>query len=240
MSDKPKYKRVLLKVSGEGMCSPGGFGIEPHAVSALVGEILPVTRMGVQIGLVRGGGNFIRGRDLADNPDIHRVTADNMGMLATVMNSIALQDALESHDVPARVLSAIPMPQICEPFVRRQAVKHLEDGRVVILAGGTGSPFFTTDMCAALRANEINADVLLKATKVDGVFEADPVTCPEAKKFDRLSYRQVLADRLGVMDLTGISMCMESGMPIVVFKLADAGNLMRAVCGRKVGTIIAE
>jgi len=240
MPDTPKYKRVLLKVSGEGMCSPGGFGIEPDAVSMLVREILPVTKMGVQMGLVPGGGNFIRGRDLADNPHIHRVTADYMGMLATVMNAIALQDALESYGVPATVLSAVPMPQICELFIRRQAVRHLEDGRVVILAGGTGSPFFTTDMCAALRANEINAEVLLKATKVDGVFDADPAVRPEAKKFDRLSYRQVLADRLGVMDFTGISMCMERGIPIVVFELAKAGSLLQAVCGRKVGTIIAE
>ncbi len=240
MTKAPRYKRVLLKISGEGMCSVGGFGIDPAAVSAVVGEIHPLVEMGVQVGLVIGGGNFIRGRDLADDPHIHRVTADNMGMLATVINAIALQDAMESHGVRACVLSAIPMPQICDPFITRDAVKHLEEGRVVVMAAGTGSPFFTTDMCAALRANEVNAEVVLKATKVDGVFDADPLTHPNAKKYDRLSYQKVLADRLGVMDLTAISMCMESRIPIIVLQLTNKGNLLKAVRGEQVGTIITE
>ncbi len=240
MAKQPKYKRVLLKVSGEGMCQPGGFGIDTAAVSTAVQEILPVVNQGVQIGLVIGGGNFIRGRDLADNPHIHQVTADYMGMLATVINAIALQDALESHDIPARVLSAIPITQVCEPFIRRRAIRHLEKGRVVILAAGTGNPFFTTDMCAVLRANEIHAEVLLKATKVDGVFDDDPAKNPKAKKFDHLTYKKVLDDKLGVMDFTAISMCMESHIPIVVFKLSTPGNLAKAVAGEKVGTTITD
>ena len=240
MTDAPKYKRILLKISGESMSSTGQFGIKADAVSLVVGELRPLVEMGVQVGLVVGGGNFVRGRDLAGVPDIHRVTADYMGMLATVMNAIALQDALESNGIPARVLSALPMPQVCEPFVRRQAVAHLETGRVVLLAGGTGSPFFTTDMCAALRANEIAAEVLFKATKVDGVFDADPVKNPDAKKYDTLSYQKVLADRLGVMDLTAISMCMESRIPIVVFQLDKPGNLQAALAGKPVGTLIRE
>ena len=240
MSDAPKYKRILLKISGESMSSTGQSGIRSDAVELVVDELRPLIQMGVQVGLVVGGGNFVRGRDLAGVPAIHRVTADYMGMLATVINGIALQDALESSGVPARVLSAIPMPQVCEQFIRRVAVRHLEQGRVVILAGGTGSPFFTTDMCAALRANEIAAEVLFKATKVDGVFDADPVKNPAARKYDRLDYQKVLADRLGVMDLTAISMCMESRIPILVFQLDKPGNLLGAVTGQTVGTIITD
>ena len=240
MPETPLHKRVLLKISGEAFCSDGGVGIESEAVSTVVREVATVVEMGVQVGLVVGGGNFIRGRDLSDDPHIHRVTADHMGMLATVINAIALQDALETNDIPTRVLSAVPMPQICEPFIRRRALRHIEKQRVVILAGGTGSPFFTTDMCAALRASEIHADVVFKATKVDGVFDADPVTHPEAKKYERLTYQKVLADRLGVMDLTAISMCMEQRIPIVVFQLTIPGNLRRAVCGEPVGTIITD
>jgi uridylate kinase len=240
MSKTPRYKRVLLKISGEGLCSPGGFGIETSAVSVVVEEIRPLVEMGVQVGLVIGGGNFIRGRDLTDNPYIHRVTADNMGMLATVINGIALQDALESNEVPARMLSALPMGQICEPFVPREGIRYLEEGRVVILAGGTGNPFFTTDMCAALRANELGAEVLLKATKVDGVFDADPVTHPEAKKYEKLSYKKFLADKLGVMDLTAISLCMENRTPIIVFQLTKKGNLLKAATGQSIGTVITD
>jgi uridylate kinase len=240
MPKTPRYKRVLLKISGEALCSAGGFGIETEAVSTVVGEISPVVEMGVQVGLVVGGGNFIRGRDLADSPNIHRVTADHMGMLATVINAVALQDALETEGISTRVLSAVPMPQVCEPFIRRRALSHLEKQRVVIFAGGTGSPFFTTDMCAALRANEIHADVLLKATKVDGVFDADPVTHPEAKKYERLTYQKALVDRLGVMDLTAVAMCMEHSIPIVVFQLTVPGNLRRTVCGEAVGTTITD
>jgi len=239
MGQKP-YKRVLVKLSGEAMCPPGSYGIDPAAVAGVVNEVLPVAKLGVQIGLVIGGGNFVRGRDLASDPHIQRATADYMGMLATVINALALQDALESHGLTTRVLSALSMSAVCEPFIRRRAVRHLEKGRVVILAGGTGSPFFTTDTCAALRSQEIHAQVLLKATKVDGVFDADPATDARAKKYDRLSYSKVLDDRLGIMDLTAISMCMESKIPIIVFALSKSGSLLAAVQGKPVGTIIAE
>jgi len=239
MGQKP-YKRVLVKLSGEAMCPPGSYGIDPAAVAGVVNEVLPVAKLGVQIGLVIGGGNFVRGKDLASDPNIQRATADYMGMLATVINALALQDALESHGLTTRVLSALSMSAVCEPFIRRRAVRHLEKGRVVILAGGTGSPFFTTDTCAALRSQEIHAQVLLKATKVDGVFDADPATDARAKKYDRLSYSKVLDDRLGIMDLTAISMCMESKIPIIVFALSKSGSLLAAVQGKPVGTIIAE
>ncbi len=240
MADALKYKRVLLKISGEGLCAPGGFGVDGDAVAAVVEEIAPLLDMGLQIGLVIGGGNFIRGRDLAGNPHIQPVTADYMGMLATLINALAMQDSLESHGVGARVLSAIPVTQVCEPFSRRAAINYLDAGNVVILAAGTGSPFFTTDMCAALRANEIDAEVLLKATKVDGVFDNDPVTHPDAVKYDTLTYQKVLADKLGVMDLTAISMCMTTDVPIIVFKLTEPGNLLRAVRGEAIGTLITD
>ena len=240
MADALKYNRVLLKISGEGLCAPGGFGVDGDAVTAVVEEIAPLLDMGVQIGLVVGGGNFIRGRDLAGNPHIQPVTADYMGMLATLINALAMQDSLESHGVGARVLSAIPVTQVCEPFSRRAAINYLDAGNIVILAAGTGSPFFTTDMCAALRANEIDAEVLFKATKVDGVFDNDPVTHPDAIKYDTLTYQKVLADKLGVMDLTAISMCMTTDVPIVVFKLTEPGNLLRAVRGEAVGTLITD
>ncbi len=236
----PQYKRVLLKLSGEALCEPGGFGIDVPAVDRLIEEIQPAVSLGVQMGIVVGGGNFVRGRSLGGNPPIQRATADHMGMLATVMNALALQDSLESAGLSARVQSAIPMTSLCETFIRRRAMEHLESGRIVILAGGTGSPFFTTDTCASLRALEINAQALLKATKVDGVFDCDPVNNPAARKYDRLTYQKVLADRLGVMDLTAISMCMESRLPIVVFDLFRKGNLLAAVKGEKVGTTIAE
>jgi len=237
---RPEYKRVLLKISGESMCRPGGFGIDAEAISSVVEELAPLAAAKVQIGLVIGGGNFIRGGELARKANIDRAAADYMGMLATIINAIALHDSLETKGIAAEVLSAIPMPQVCESFTARQAVSQLEDGRIVILAGGTGSPFFTTDMCAALRAKEIGAEVLFKATKVDGVFEADPVTNPDAKKYDRLTYQKVLADRLGVMDLPAISMCMESHIPVVVFQLSGPGNLLKAVRGQAVGTTITD
>ena len=237
---KSKYECVLIKLSGESFCPPGGFGIETSALSALVAELLPAAEMGVRMGLVVGGGNFVRGRSLATIPSIQRATADYMGMLATVINALALQDALEKAGVPTRVLGAITMTAVCEPFIRRRAIRHLEKGRVVILAGGTGSPFLTTDTCAALRANEIGAEALLKATKVEGVFDSDPVKNPSAKRYSRLTYQKVLADRLGVMDLTAISMCMENRIPIIVFELSKRGNLADVLSGEDVGTIIAE
>ena len=240
MARTPKYKRVLLKLSGEALCAPGGFGVKADALSATVAEILPVVKMGMQVAIVIGGGNFIRGRDLTGNQHIQRATADYMGMLATVMNALALQDSLEAHGVQTRVLGAITMTAVCEPFIRLRAIRHLEKGRVIILAGGTGSPFFTTDTCAALRAQEIGAEILLKATKVDGVFDSDPQKNPKARKYHRLTYERALSEHLGVMDATAISMCMESKMPILVFKLSGKGNLAAAVCGEEIGTIVTE
>ena len=240
MPTKPRYKRVLLKVSGEAFCRPGGCGIVPDALAATVEEMLPVVGMGVQLAVVVGGGNFVRGRDQADSLHIQRATADYMGMLATVINALALQDSLEERGVETRLLGAIQMTPVCEPFVRRRALAHLRKGRVIILAGGTGSPFFTTDTCAALRAQEIGAEVLLKATKVDGVFDSDPQKNADAKKYDRLTYAEAIRDRLQVMDLTAISMCMESRIPIIVFRLAGKGNLALAVSGGTVGTIVTE
>jgi len=240
MAKTPRYKRVLLKLSGEALCAPGGFGIDPAAMSATVDEILPVVKMKVEVAIVIGGGNFIRGRDFASNPNIQPATADYMGMLATVMNALALQDCLEAQGVQSRVLGAITMTAVCEPFIRRRAVRHLEKGRMIILAGGTGSPFFTTDTCAALRAQEIGAEILLKGTKVDGVFDSDPQKNPRAAKYDRLTYSKALADRLAVMDATAISMCMDSKIPILVFRLAGRGSLTAAVCGEKIGTLVTD
>ena len=235
-----RYKRVLVKLSGEALGPPDDTGIDPQAVHRTVSELLPVVEAGTTLAVVIGGGNLIRGRDLAGHPSIQRATADYMGMLATVINALALQDEMEARGIQTRVLGAITMTAICEPFIRRRAIRHLEKGRVVILAGGTGSPFFTTDTCAALRAQELGAELLLKATKVNGVFDADPAQNPAARRYDRLTYQKVLADRLGVMDLTAISMCMESRTPIVVFDLAKPGSLAAATAGEPVGTIITE
>ena len=239
MADKAKYKRVVLKISGQSLCRPGGSGIDPPALASLADELAPVVQTGLQVGLVVGGGNILRGRQLAANAPIQRVTADHMGMLATVINALALRDSLAGRGMPACVLGAIEMTAVCEPFTRRRALEHLEAGRLVILAGGTGSPFFTTDTCAALRASELEAELLLKATKVDGVFDADPLTHPEAKKFDRLTYGEVLARQLGVMDLAAVSLCMESRIPVIVFRMATAGGLAAAIRGEPVGTIIS-
>jgi uridylate kinase len=233
------YRRVLLKISGEAFCASGGHGIDVASVEAVVAELVPVLKLGVQIALVVGGGNLLRGKTFSQGDYISRPVADAMGMLATVMNGIALQDALEHHGIAARALSAVPVGAVCEPFVRSHAVSLLNEGRVVILTGGTGNPFFTTDTCAALRASELQADVLFKATKVDGVFEADPVTNPSARKFERLDYGEVLKRQLGVMDLAAVSLCMESRIPVIVFRLATPGNLLRAIQGEAVGTIIA-
>ncbi len=239
MSSGSHYRRVLIKISGEAFCGPGGFGLDQQAIEAVAGELAGLGEMQVQVGLVVGGGNFFRGKTLAASQFIPRVTADAMGMLATVMNGLALAEALTARGVAARVLSAIPMDRVCESFTHARALGHLEKGRLLILVGGTGSPFFTTDTCAALRANEIAAEVLLKATKVDGVFEADPVTHPGARKFDRLTYGEVLARQLGVMDLAAVSLCMNSGIPVIVFRLATPGSLARAVQKQAVGTIIS-
>jgi uridylate kinase len=240
MGTAPRYKRVLVKLSGESFCRPEGFGIEADAVAGVVDEIRPLSEMGVQAALVVGGGNLVRGRDLTDNPEIQPVTGDYMGMLGTVINALALQDAMEARRLPARVMSAIPMAGVCESYIRPRAIRHLEKGRMVILAAGTGSPFFTTDTCASLRAAELNAEVLLKGTKVDGVFDSDPVTNPAAKRYDRLTYQRVLADRLGVMDLTAVAMCMKHKIPIIVFQLSENGTLARIVRGEDAGTLVSD
>jgi uridylate kinase len=240
MAKQVQYKRVLLKVSGEGLGPVGGSGIDSTAVSYLIDELLPVVRRGVQTAVVVGGGNLLRGRHLADNPAIRRTTADYMGMMATVMNALALQDSLEARGVSAVVMSAIAMPSVCETWNCRDALAHLEADKVVLLAGGTGSPFFTTDTCAALRACELGAEAVLKATKVDGVFDRDPVKDPAARRFKRLTYRKFLADGLGVMDPAAVSMCMEAGIPIIVFRLSKPGNLAAVIAGKPIGTIVTR
>lgn len=240
MGGRGNYRRVLLKVSGEAFCAAGGFGIDPEAVRAVTDELAAVHEAGAEIGLVVGGGNFLRGKVFSQAGFVERATADSMGMLATVLNALALADALEARGLPAVATSAVPVGDFCERFSRRRALEHLGAGRIVILAGGTGQPFFTTDTCAALRACQLEADVLLKATKVDGVFEADPVTSPQAKKFDRLTYGELLARQLGVMDLAAVSLCMESQIPVIVFRLATRGNLAAAVRGEPVGTIVSD
>lgn len=238
MTETPKYKRVLIKLSGESMTLSDNMGVDSRAIEDVVSEIIPLTEMGVQVGLVVGGGNFIRGRQLLEDPHIQRTTADYMGMLATVMNSLALCDTFNSRGIPARVFSAVPMPKICPTFTQHEVEKQLRKNRVLIFAGGTGNPFCTTDTCASLRASEIQADLLVKATKVDGVFDSDPMLNPNAKKYDHLTYNQVLADRLGVMDLSAISMCMENDIPIVVLQVSKSGNLRDAICGKSVGTLV--
>lgn len=237
---QPKYRRVILKISGEGLCKPGGMGLDQEEISRIALAAKAVVAGGTQLGIVVGGGNFIRGQVLSQAGHVKRATGDYMGMLATCINALALQDTLEDLGAPTRVLTAIEMRQIAEPFIRRRAVRHLEKGRIVILAGGTGNPYFTTDTCAALRASELEAEVLMKATKVDGVFTADPVKDPTARKFDRLTYQEVLEKQLGVMDLTAISMCMASRIPIVVFNLKKEGNIARVIAGETIGTTITS
>ncbi len=233
-----KYKRILLKISGEGLCKESGFGIEAAELEGMAEQIAAIAKTGVQIAVVVGGGNFVRGETLSNAGHIQRATADYMGMLATVMNAMALQDMLETLGQPTRVASAINVAQVCEPFIRRRVIRHLEKGRVVVLAAGTGNPFFTTDTCAALRATELGVDVLLKATKVDGVYDSDPKKNPNAKLFTRLTYRQVITDNLRVMDMTAISLSMERKIPIIVFNLKRSGNIARVVSGEPIGTLI--
>ena len=240
MSGKPLYKRVLVKLSGESLGSGAGQGIGATAVASVADELIATARMGVQVAVVVGGGNLIRGRDLIDDAHIRRTTADGMGMLATVINGLALRDTLAGRRQPARLYSARAMAPVCELFARDVVVEDLEAGRVTILAGGTGNPFFTTDTCAALRALEIDAEILLKATKVDGVYDGDPETDPKAKRYDGLTYEKVLADRLGVMDLTAVSLCMENDLPIQVLQLTQPGNLAAAVCSREIGTLVCS
>ena len=232
------YKRVLLKISGEGFCEEGAFGIEAEELENIARQCVDVAQMGVQLAIVVGGGNFIRGATFAEDGNIPRATADYMGMLATVLNAVALQETMEKMGQPTRVLSAISVYSVCEPFIRRRAVRHLEKGRVLILAAGTGNPFFTTDTCAALRATEIQADVLLKATKVDGIFDSDPKKNRDARQYFDISYPEVLEKQLRVMDLTAITLCMERKIPLVVFNLKRPGNIARVMRGEQVGTKI--
>ena len=237
MSSSPRYSRVLLKLSGEALMGDAPFGIDPAVTSQIAHEIGEIQQLGVQTGIVIGGGNLFRGL-AASARGMDRATGDYMGMLATVINALALQDALEHHGVLTRVASAIEMRAVAEPFIRRRAVRHLEKGRVVIFAAGTGNPYFTTDTAASLRAMEIKADVLLKATKVDGIYTADPVTTPDAEKYDDISYLQVLERGLKVMDATAISLCMDNKLPIVVFNLRTPGNMRRVIMGESVGTTV--
>lgn len=237
MNATPRYRRILLKLSGEALMGEASFGISPEVMFALAKEIAGVHELGVKIGIVIGGGNIFRGVAGAAK-GLDRTRADYMGMLATVINALALQDALEFHQVPARVLSALEMRAVAEPYIRGRAMRHLEKGRVVIFAAGTGNPFFTTDTAAALRALEIKAEVLFKATKVDGVYSADPVKNPSAQKFDFLTYDEVLERSLRVMDATAISLAKEYGLPVLVFSMQEPGNILKAVCGERVGTLV--
>ena len=238
MSDAPlQYRRVLLKLSGEALMGDLDYGIEPGVIQRIAAEIATARETGVEIAIVIGGGNIFRGAGLA-RAGMDRVTGDYMGMLATVMNALAIQDALESLGVFARVMSALQVHEVCEDYIRRRAVRHLEKGRVVILAAGTGNPFFTTDTAASLRAIEIGADVLLKATKVDGVYDADPVSHPEAKRYQEVSFDKVLADKLSVMDATAVVMCRDNGLPLRVFDLTRANALVQAMAGDDVGTLV--
>jgi len=237
MSAAPVYKRVLLKLSGEALMGDAPFGIDPAVTTQIAREIGEIQQLGVQTAIVIGGGNLFRGL-AASARGMDRATGDYMGMLATVINALALQDALEHQGVLTRVASAIEMRAVAEPFIRRRAVRHLEKGRVVIFAAGTGNPYFTTDTAASLRAMEMKADVLLKATKVEGIYTADPMTDPAAEKYDTISYLQVLERGLKVMDATAISLCMDNHLPIVVFNLRTAGNMRRVIMGEPVGTTV--
>lgn len=233
------FKRILLKLSGEALIGQQGLGIDPETVARIAGELKEVKQLGVEIGIVIGGGNIFRGLS-ASARGMDRVTADYMGMLATVINALALQDYLERNHVVTRVQTAIKMEQLAEPFIRRRAIRHLEKGRIVIFAGGTGNPYFTTDTAAALRAIEIEANAIIKGTKVDGVYDDDPKTNPSARKFDRLTYFDVVKKRLKVMDVTAVTLCMENSLPIYVFNLTKRGNLKKLILGESIGTKVCE
>ena len=233
-----RYRRILLKLSGEALLGSRQYGVDPEFCAFIAGQVADVHALGVEVGVVVGGGNIFRGLAAAAR-GMDRATGDYIGMLATVMNGLALQDALERAGVPTRVMSAIAMNEVAEPYIRRRAVRHLEKGRVVILAAGTGNPYFTTDTAAALRAVEIHAEVLMKATKVDGVYDADPVSNPGARRYDRLTYVDLLRDRLQVMDSTAVSLCMENDLPIIVFDLDRPENIRRVAAGEAIGTLIS-
>jgi uridylate kinase len=233
----PAYKRVLLKLSGEALMGDQGFGIDPEVASQIAKEVAEIQQLGVETAVVIGGGNIFRGVK-ASAGGMDRATADYMGMLATVVNTLALQDSIEKQGVPTRVLTAIEMRAVAEPFIRRRAIRHLEKGRVVVFAAGTGNPYFTTDTAAALRAMEIRAEVIMKATKVDGIYSADPALHPDATRYKTISYLQVLEQGLKVMDATAISLCMDNELPIIVFDLREPGNMRRAIMGEPVGSMV--
>jgi uridylate kinase len=233
-----EYRRVLLKLSGESFCRPGEFGIDGAALESLAERIADICKLGPQVAVVVGAGNFLRGEAFSKTTHIPRNTADYMGMLATIINGCALQEMLEKLGQPTRVLSAIDVAAMCEPFIRRKALWHLEHNRVAILAGGTGNPFFTTDTCAALRASELEANLLIKATKVDGVYSEDPAKNPQAQLFEKLSYDEVLTKNLRIIDHAAVSLCRDSNIPIIVLNISKRGNIAKALCGERVGTLI--
>ena len=236
---KPLYSRILLKLSGEILAGDKGFGIDPEKASYLANEVKSIYDIGISIGLIIGAGNIFRGIDASDR-GMDRVTGDYLGMLATIMNAISVQDALENINCETRTLSAINVSQIAEPYIRRRAIRHLEKGRIVIISGGTGNPFFTTDSAAALRAKELGADIVLKGTKVDGVYDKDPMKFKDAVKFNNVTYSEVLNKNLRVMDLTAITLCKENNLPIQVFNINNGGDLKELVCGGKIGTLVSE
>ena len=234
---KAHYHRVLLKLSGEVLTGDESYGISSAVLNRIAGEVKEIAELGIELGIVIGGGNIYRGIS-ADDQGIDRVSADYMGMLATIINSLALQNAIERQGVPSRVLSAITMPQVAEPYIRRRATRHLEKRRVVILAAGTGNPYFSTDTAAALRAIEINAEVILKATKVDGIYDKDPVIHKDARKYTEINYLEVLNKGLKVMDATAVSLCMDNKLPMIIFNLTTEGNIKKVLTGEKIGTTI--
>lgn len=237
--EKPRYSRLVLKISGEALAGTQGFGLQHDMLVSVAAQVAEIRGMGVEVCLVVGGGNLWRG--IAGSAQgMDRATADYMGMLATVMNALALQDALEKAGSDTRVLSAIEMRQVAEPYIRRRAIRHMEKGRIVIFAGGTGNPYFSTDTTAALRAAEIEADIILMAKRVDGVYDSDPLKNPQAKKFDRLSYLDVLSKGLGVMDSTATSLCMDNNIPVIVFDLTTCGNIRRVIMGEAIGTYVGR
>src|SRR5271155_5580626 len=233
----PVFKRILLKLSGEALAATQGFGVDPFRIHEIAAELADVRSLGIEIAIVVGGGNFFRG--VAEQAkEMDRVSADHMGMLGTVINALAIQDALEKQGVHARVMSAIEMHQVCEPYIRRRAIRHLEKGRVVIFAAGTGNPYFSTDTAASLRAMEIKADVLLKATKVEGIYDADPVITKDAVKFEQITYMEILRLGLKVMDTTAVSLCKDNNLPVIIFNMNRPGNIRRVISGEKVGSLV--
>lgn len=238
--NRPKPSRVLLKLSGEAFCAPGGFGISTEELGSIANEVKSAAETGTQIAVVVGGGNIIRGAELAKSGDIQQATADYMGMLGTVMNAVALKEKLDSIGIDSRVMSALDIRAVAEPFIRGRAIRHLEKGRVVILAAGTGNPFFTTDTCASLRATELDCDILLKATKVDGVYTADPHKDPTATRYESLTFEEALDKRLGVMDMTALTMCQERKIPLLVFDFKIPGNIRKVIEGEPIGTLLTN